>query len=199
MTASSPSSAEIRAKVQTIRKKSPRTPEQSSAVSSRLTRELKNLLPLRVALYQPLSDEIVLTDLEASLVSFGASLIYPRILSQTSLGMVESPEEWEVGKHGIREPHSRHKTVEKVDGIDLIVVPGVAFGASGERIGRGGGYYDRFLAENPRPLRVALAFDFQFFPRLPQSDWDQPMDWVLTESHEYRGKRVSEFMTERRA
>ena len=82
------------------------------------------------------------------------------------------------GLYGILEPQ-----VEKsvpVEQIDIVVVPGVAFDKKGNRLGRGKGYYDRFLKTlNPDTPRIGLAFDFQILPSLPVSPADIPVNRVL--------------------
>ena len=66
--------------------------------------------------------------------------------------------------------------------LDVIVVPGVAFDRSGARLGRGGGYYDGFLAGLPgsRPVRVALAFDAQIVEGVPMEAHDQRVHVIVT-------------------
>ena len=63
---------------------------------------------------------------------------------------------------------------------DLIVVPGLAFDHSGNRIGFGKGYYDRFLAET-KGYKIALAYDFQILPHIPSEEFDIQMDEIVTE------------------
>ena len=63
--------------------------------------------------------------------------------------------------------------------IDVAFVPGLAFTPSGERLGMGGGYYDRFLLRT-KALRVALAFEEQMVRTLPVEPWDLVMDVVVT-------------------
>ena len=70
------------------------------------------------------------------------------------------------------------------DEIDLIIVPGLAFTAQGVRLGRGQGYYDRFLASTSA-LRIGLAFDIQILPEIFFEAHDQPVNAVLTESAVY--------------
>jgi 5-formyltetrahydrofolate cyclo-ligase len=67
-------------------------------------------------------------------------------------------------------------------GLVVAVVPGVAFDALGRRLGRGGGWYDRALADCPAAYRIGLAFDFQLVSELPEADWDIRMHAVVTES-----------------
>ena len=67
--------------------------------------------------------------------------------------------------------------------LDLVVVPGVAFDKANNRLGRGAGYYDRFLGELPPGIpTVGLAFDFQIVERLPQlASHDHPVSRVISD------------------
>ncbi|MBR7149116.1 MAG: 5-formyltetrahydrofolate cyclo-ligase [Firmicutes bacterium] len=86
------------------------------------------------------------------------------------------------GSMGIPEPDPL--LCEPVDPtmIDLIVVPGIAFDATGGRIGYGKGCYDRFLPQllDDVPI-IGLAYDFQVLPRVPQESTDVRMDAIVTE------------------
>jgi 5-formyltetrahydrofolate cyclo-ligase len=65
-----------------------------------------------------------------------------------------------------------------LEDIDLIIVPGIAFDKKNVRLGRGHGYYDRFLCALPNKTRtVGLAFDFQVVEHLPQDSHDIPV-WM---------------------
>lgn len=110
-------------------------------------------------------------------------------------GMAEGEKEraWIPGPYGIHEPHPRLPAAAAAS-LDVIVVPGVAFGPSGERIGMGMGYYDRFLARVPGTLRIVVAFDFQLLDSLEQQPWDQPVDWIITDQREMRGARVDPWL-----
>lgn len=74
--------------------------------------------------------------------------------------------------------------------LDLVLVPGVAFSQCGERLGRGGGYYDRFLGLLPPATpRVALAFDLQVYPSVPTEAHDLPVGSILTNSMKHDGQQ----------
>ncbi|MBO4481946.1 MAG: 5-formyltetrahydrofolate cyclo-ligase [Bacteroidales bacterium] len=64
--------------------------------------------------------------------------------------------------------------------FDLIVVPGMAFDAAGHRLGRGKGYYDRFLCQYPQVKKIGLCFDFQMVESVPVEPTDICMDEVLS-------------------
>jgi len=68
-------------------------------------------------------------------------------------------------------------------GIDLAVIPGVAFDADGNRLGTGSGFFDRFLNHAKNGIiRVAVAFDFQVLEeRIPCDPWDEKVDIIITE------------------
>lgn len=76
--------------------------------------------------------------------------------------------------------------------LDLIVMPLAAFDASGNRVGMGGGYYDRTLAATAcergwrRPTLIGLAFEAQRVAAIPAREWDVPVDWIATEAGVYR-------------
>jgi len=74
--------------------------------------------------------------------------------------------------------------------IDLVIVPGSVFDRLGGRLGYGGGFYDRFLAqEAARALRLAPAYELQLVDRVPVEVHDQPMDFVVTENTVYDCRR----------
>ncbi len=73
--------------------------------------------------------------------------------------------------------------------LDVIVVPGSAFGENGSRIGYGGGFYDVYLERAPQAWRVAVAYDAQVLARVPQSAHDLPMDVIVTENRVLRPPR----------
>jgi len=83
--------------------------------------------------------------------------------------------------YGISEPKKEHIKPIAKENIDLVIVPGVAFDKKGNRLGRGKGYYDRFLKTLPRHVfTIGLAFDFQVIPRIPyQKNHDLPVDKIL--------------------
>ena len=83
------------------------------------------------------------------------------------------------GRYGIFEP--RNARPIRIDLIDLIVVPGVAFDAKGNRLGRGKGYYDRFLKRvSGRIPVVGLAFKLQKLSALPTSSRDIPVTDLIS-------------------
>lgn len=65
--------------------------------------------------------------------------------------------------------------------VAAILVPGLGFTAGGERLGRGAGFYDRFLKNYPEALRIGVAFHDQLLAKLPTDPWDEKVDVILTD------------------
>jgi len=82
---------------------------------------------------------------------------------------------------GLMEPLGESLTKISPINFDLIVVPGIAFDKKGNRVGFGGGFYDRFLGLTTAP-KVGLAYDFQLLEDLPIDDHDFKLDFLFTES-----------------
>ena len=95
-------------------------------------------------------------------------------------------------RFGIPEPHVPAHTRCRARHLDLVLMPLVAFDAAGNRLGMGGGYYDRTFAYLrsrsvwKRPLLIGIAYEFQRLPSLPRRPWDVPVHAVATEKHLYR-------------
>lgn len=69
---------------------------------------------------------------------------------------------------------------------EVLLVPGLAFTRKRERLGRGGGYYDRYL-KGFQGLKIGICFEEQLFDSLPMENWDQRVDLVITEKGKYNG------------
>jgi 5-formyltetrahydrofolate cyclo-ligase len=102
---------------------------------------------------------------------------YPRCEGGTlSFRPVSALSELVLGRFGIREPVAGPALAQ----LDLIVVPGLAFTAEGSRLGRGAGFYDRFLSTIPATtVKIGVCFKFQRVSDLPQEPHDVKMDAVV--------------------
>jgi 5-formyltetrahydrofolate cyclo-ligase len=89
---------------------------------------------------------------------------------------------------GLREPVAGAPIPISI--IDLVVVPGLAFDKSGNRLGRGRGFYDRFLAHPEfTGLTSAFAFEEQFLPEIPVDPLDRSVDMLVTDKKVRRFRR----------
>lgn len=83
----------------------------------------------------------------------------------------------ETGYAGIPEPVADGPVAQ--DRAALVLMPGLAFDREGHRIGYGGGFYDKFLQQEPNHPTLALCYDFQMLPSLETEEHDIPVDCVL--------------------
>ncbi len=89
------------------------------------------------------------------------------------------------GAFGAREPHGGGPGLSP----QVLIVPLVAFDAGGWRLGRGGGFYDRTIAELRAAgpvLTAGIAFSAQRVPQVPREAHDQRLDWIVTEEGAFR-------------
>lgn len=140
----------------------------------------------RVGVYAARGSEADPEGFAASWLAAGGEVAWPRVADGGTLHFhrLDDPSRLTAGFRGIREP-PRDAFEVPVAELDLLVVPGVAFDASGGRLGQGAGYYDRLLdgeaARGSRGLVVGLAYACQLVSKVPVGPKDQPVDAIVTE------------------
>lgn len=133
-----------------------------------------------VALYMGLDDEAPAQRMAAQLQTMGKTIALPRVLDR--LGTMEfltwRPEDQLFpGLFGTSHPEPGGGAVKP----DVIITPLLGFDRSMNRLGQGGGYYDRAFARYPEALRVGLAWSVQEHDDLPADPWDLPLNIIMTE------------------
>lgn len=154
---------------------------------------LMNLLEYRqaqtVMLYLNFREEVETTALAEAVIASGKKLVLPRCASHGIILPIEVgdlEQDLELGAYGIREPKLTLRATEPSE-IDLIIVPGVAFDLQGNRLGYGGGYYDRFLMRlKPLTPMIALGFECQVIKQVPVDKLDVKMTMLITENEVYK-------------
>jgi 5-formyltetrahydrofolate cyclo-ligase len=145
-----------------------------------------------IALYLPHDGEIDLQPLISEAWSRNKRCYLP-VLSPFSenrlwFAPLEPGERMVFNRFGISEPDRNWYQMAKLWSIDLLLMPLVAFDNSGNRLGMGGGFYDRsfaYLRQRSRwrkPHLLGTGFELQRVEQLPQQPWDVPLDSVVTEA-----------------
>jgi 5-formyltetrahydrofolate cyclo-ligase len=132
----------------------------------------------RIACYHALPDEVPTT---AFLEKWrrDKQILLPAVQGETMIFLPYQGEETlREGAFHIMEPAGAAETAFAEP--ELIIVPGVAFDRQLNRLGRGKGYYDRFLSAHPAPA-IGVCFQFQLFDRIPADRHDRQMTWIVTE------------------
>ena len=132
-----------------------------------------------VALFVAMWDEVPTTETLERWRALGKRVIVPRVEGDIMRYYDYHPDRMTVGAFGIIEP-TGDKEVE-AEAIDLMIVPARAFTPNGDRMGRGGGFYDKYMSlEGFRAVKYGVAFACQIFDTLPTDPHDIPVDGVFT-------------------
>lgn len=144
-----------------------------------------------IVLYAAKGNEVSTDNILAESLSAGRAVFYPRV--DTAAGTivarrVRDRAELHRGAYGILEPPESADALEAASSRKIVVcVPGVAFGLEGQRLGRGGGHYDRFIGRlDDDAISVGLAYSFQLLDRIPETGLDRRLNFILTESAVHR-------------
>lgn len=153
--------------------------EKSRLLRRKLATHLQGASGLRVGLYLPLPHEVNLPPLmqeypqhlyAAPCCLPGRQLCFRRIRDICA--------DTEPGAHGIATPRGDLPEVAAQE-LDILIIPGVAFSELGDRLGYGGGYYDRFIPRCRRAQLLAVAFSEQILPSIPTEAHDLRIPLII--------------------
>ncbi len=145
----------------------------------------------KVALYHAVRGEVDLSDIVSTTIhQKNKQLFLPVLSQQQDQGLVFAPihenSEYQNNQFSIPEPICKEEEYILAEQLDLILVPLLGFDIQGNRLGMGGGYYDRSLAfkqqKNKKPISIGIAYDFQKVSALTAEPWDVGLDMIATES-----------------
>jgi len=169
---------ELRAQIKALKKQHTKEQllEQSEQILAKLERHPDFIKAERVMLYSALPDEVQ-TQAFLEKWHLKKTIILPTVVGDDIIPVAFGKDTaFAVGDFNIMEPQNEPYTGD----FDLIIVPGVAFDRKGNRIGRGRGYYDRFLSKHLGVKRIGICFDFQLVDEVPTEPFDILMDEVLS-------------------
>jgi 5-formyltetrahydrofolate cyclo-ligase len=164
------------------------TPEERAVKSANILRNIESLPELanaRVVMgFAPLPDEVNMTALWHHLLARGVTLAFPAVADgdgvMEAVAVEDVARDLRPGRFGILAPAGG--VIIAPGKIDFVFVPGVAYDMRGNRLGRGGGYYDRFLGDRaPQAFRCGVSFECQVVASVPVKDHDRQIHAVVTE------------------
>ena len=159
--------------------------KKSGIIKGKLFNETAFKEAMVVMFYVSLKDEVNTLSMIDEAIEIGKRVCVPVIIKEEKrliAGEIKNRiSDLERQHFGIYQPREGHVKEVPLQDIDLIVVPGIAFDKNNVRLGRGHGYYDRFLCAVPNHTRtIGLAFDFQILKNLPQDSHDIPVWKTIT-------------------
>ena len=128
--------------------------------------------------YLPYNQEVRTTEILRQAMQDGKKIAVPKVYGdEMRFICLQDLSAVEKGFSGIPEPVADGPVGD--DPNALVLMPGLAFDQEGHRIGYGGGFYDKFLENEPNHPTVALCYDFQMLPHLETQSHDVPVDLVI--------------------
>ncbi|MBQ3481001.1 MAG: 5-formyltetrahydrofolate cyclo-ligase [Oscillospiraceae bacterium] len=166
------------------------TRAEASAAISRLLAGLDELRTAKTVLgYVPVGSECDLGALYEALRERGVTLAFPVTGERGAMEAFVPCGALIPGRFAIPEPDPARSRCLAPEELDAVLVPCAAFDAEGNRLGRGGGFYDRFLLRCPRAAAILTAFEAQRLPQIPREAHDLSFSLLVTETGVFRPKK----------
>ena len=149
-----------------------------NTLATKLIEFIENQSPTVIHTYLPMDSEVDFYKAIQYLLDRNLKVVCPRVepkpvfknLILTSLDALEQ------GRYDTRHPAQAE---EYEGGYDLIIVPGLAYNSDKYRLGYGGGYYDYFLNQHRKAIKLGLFYSFQLAEYLPVEVHDVPLDFII--------------------
>ena len=176
----------LRKKIMDTRKSLPDSDvlEKSKQIKKRLFEMTEFKKADTILFYVSYDNEVYTHDMIKENLSSGKNVIVPITDKEKHcliLSKLNNWEDLECSTYSILEPKKNCIREVSLDKIDLILVPGVVFDESGNRIGHGMGYYDKLLKNSKNATHIGLAFEVQIVDNIPAEDHDVKVDRIVTE------------------
>ncbi len=154
--------------------------EQSRVIVAKLLSHPALLRSDIILLYDSLPDEVDTRELICQLKATGKRILLPVVMDDERMELIEYQDESSMreGAFHIKEPVGEPFT--DYAAIGVAIVPGMAFDRHGHRLGRGKGYYDRFLAKIPYIYVIGVCYDFQLLDEIPVENHDRKVNEVIS-------------------
>ena len=156
---------------------------------SRRLRTLPELATVRVILgYAATSQEVSIDTALEALLSAGVTVCLPWVDGPTlGVGAIDTLDDLAPGWRGVREPRADRRRQLRPTALDAVIAPGVGFDRAGNRLGYGGGHFDRLLARVQRDtVVIGVALDEQIVTAVPAESHDRPVDVIVTPTNTIR-------------
>ncbi|MCD0447729.1 5-formyltetrahydrofolate cyclo-ligase [Actinocorallia sp. API 0066] len=161
----------------------------SSAIRDTLLTVPELEMASSIAAYVSVGNEPGTKSLLFALWKRGSYVLLPVVRKDGELDWAsyEGPESLQAGPYGLLEPTEPLRGADAVKAADVVLVPALAVDRRGNRLGRGGGFYDRALARvGPAILTVGVVYDGEFLDEIPAEPHDVPVRAVVTPSGFHR-------------
>ncbi len=198
MTTLTYSPAEIRKRIRSARQSLSyhEIESKSASICKQLTKSPEYRASHRIAIYLSNDNEAqpeqLLPHAWRLKKSFYLPILKPKPFAGLWFGRYDQKSHLVPNRYGIPEPLLSQKILIPAWTLDIAFIPLVAFDLEGNRLGMGGGFYDRafsYLRQRQllrRPRLIGLAFECQKVEKLPAQPWDIPLDGIITEDNFYR-------------
>ena len=133
--------------------------------------------------YMATWDEVDLSEIHKWAASRGKQICFPITYPHGHMeaAVPDTPDAFVKGKFDILSPDPEKSRIIPPEEIDVVLVPCVGFDDAGNRLGHGGGYYDRYLPRCPHATKILVAFEAQRLDAVCAGEHDVAMDFMVTE------------------